>query len=161
MFQVVIRFSWLFSAHVQPMPASETCVPKSGVAITLTHGAGVVSPSSSTMTYSPRLEIEAAEPLSNASCGPVDAGAAYTARLARRARTASGGSGRFPRWLSCSSMRPPSPSSVTRATEQSRLQHLGLHLVGAAEEDAARLVEHLERVARAHEQPQPLVELRG
>ena len=50
LFQVVMRFSWLLSAQVQPTPASETVQPKPGDAITSIHGAGVVSSPSRTIT---------------------------------------------------------------------------------------------------------------
>ena len=40
LFHVVMRFSWLLSAHVQPTPASLTVQPNFGDASTLIHGAG-------------------------------------------------------------------------------------------------------------------------
>ena len=44
---------------------------------------------------------------------------------------------------------------------EQQVEHVGMHLVAAAQEDAARLVEHLQRVAGAHEQAQPVVEVVG
>ena len=42
LYQGVMRNSWLFSDHVYTLPLSDTTVPKWGLAMTLTHGAGVV-----------------------------------------------------------------------------------------------------------------------
>ena len=42
---------------------------------------------------------------------------------------------------------------------QQQVQHVGVHLVGATQEDTARLVHELQRVSGAHQQPQPVIEL--
>src|SRR5262245_46260699 len=48
----VSRFSRLFSAHVKDEPDAVTIVPNDGFEMIFTHGAGVSSSPSRTMTYS-------------------------------------------------------------------------------------------------------------
>src|SRR5471030_1057295 len=62
----VRRFSRLLPAHVQPDPDSLMKKPKSGLAITLTHGAGVHWLPSSVMTYSRPSALKPPMPLKKA-----------------------------------------------------------------------------------------------
>src|SRR3954468_13740732 len=61
----VSAFSRLLRAHVKPAPSAETLNPKSGFAMTLIHGAGVVWPPRAITTYSRPCSANPPLPLKN------------------------------------------------------------------------------------------------
>ena len=86
-------FSRLFSAQVKPPPSAETWKPKSGLAMTLIHGAGVASPGPRSVTYSRPSAANPPSPLKNSrSCG-----AAAVAADSGRELAASVAAWRMPR----------------------------------------------------------------
>ena len=61
--QVVSRNSCAFSPQVYALPLSLTTVPMCGLAMTLTHGAGVFRPGSRVTTYSRPSGVKPPRPL--------------------------------------------------------------------------------------------------
>ena len=103
--------------------------------------------------------VEAAQPVVEAQFRPLERG------LGVRARACAS-----PRKPPCSGRPLPAPVelqldraavSVERGAcnREQQVVDVGVHLVDAAQEHAAGLVEHLQRMARPHEDPQPVVEL--
>ena len=113
--QGVNRFCWLFTAQVQPSPASLTRQPKRSLASTLAHGIGVQSSPARVMMYSRPSALNPPRPLSNwrSWAGAGAAGAA--GGMERGQAGTAAGSSRRERSI-CSRRPPASASSTTRAT---------------------------------------------
>src|SRR5258705_4115000 len=61
--QGVSRLAWLLPHQVKPSPLSLTMVPKCGLAITFTHGAGVLAPAGREIAYSQPSCVNPPSPL--------------------------------------------------------------------------------------------------
>ena len=74
-------------------PEADTTVPKAGLAITFTHGSGVSSTPSSTMTYSRPPSAKPPMPLASVRDGTSTGASPLVAILSGREAVISGGSG--------------------------------------------------------------------
>ncbi len=106
--------SWAFSLQVVALPLSDTSVPKSGLASTLTHGAGVIRVVEMLATYS---RPSAEKPLFATAA---DSGAADARELPARPRDA-GGSARQLR-ATCAANVPAASEITMRATLSSSVR---------------------------------------
>ena len=147
---------------MQPTPASLTMQPNSGDAITLIQGAGV---DCAVLEHDDVLAgrgVEAAEAVVELRAPAARTGAGSSAASGSCRTTSGSGSGgrsAAPVELQLDGAAVAFERGARDRAQQ--VEHVGVHLVDAAEEDAAGLVEQLQRVAGAHEQPQPVVELVG